>query len=194
MYSQQFTVCYFLVKSPLLRIRSYNFLRHRSVNCAPPPKKNPGSAPAVYIVTPFCPSGTRHFEHALISGYKVVDSKLTNWTVCTQGPGSHFCARKQSRTGRVRILQGYLKKGYDHVISECPAAFTVLGTRCLRNCPGNFPHLVPENQCLGTADTKWCCVHPLSTWYVTAYIITRFLSLRRDFESVLNKSTYKVVD
>ena len=119
----------------------------------------------VYIVTPFCPAGTHHFEHALISGYKVVDSKLTNWTVCTQGPGSHFCARKQSRTGRVRILQGYLKKGYDHVISECPAACTVLGTRCLRNCPGNCPNLVPENQCLGTAGTKWCCVHPLSTWY-----------------------------
>ena len=31
----------------------------------------------VYIVTPFCPAGTRHFEHALISDYKVVDSKLT---------------------------------------------------------------------------------------------------------------------
>ena len=44
MYSQQFTLCYFLVKSPLL-IRFKNFLRHRSVSGAPPPKKNPGSAP-----------------------------------------------------------------------------------------------------------------------------------------------------
>ena len=46
MYSQQFTLCYFLVKSPLLRIRFYNFLRHQSVSGAPPPKKNPWSAPA----------------------------------------------------------------------------------------------------------------------------------------------------
>ena len=45
MYSQQFTLCYFLVKSPLLRIRFYNFLRHQSVSGASPPKKNPGSAP-----------------------------------------------------------------------------------------------------------------------------------------------------
>ena len=45
MYSQQFTLCYFLVKSPLLRIRFKNFLRHQSVSGAPPPKKNPGSAP-----------------------------------------------------------------------------------------------------------------------------------------------------
>ena len=45
MYSQQFTLCYFLVKSPLLRIRFYNFLRHQSVSGAPPLKKNPGSAP-----------------------------------------------------------------------------------------------------------------------------------------------------
>ena len=45
MYSQQFTLCYFLVKSPLLRIRFKNFLRHQSVSGAPPPKKNPGPAP-----------------------------------------------------------------------------------------------------------------------------------------------------
>ena len=44
MYSQQFTLCYFLVKSPLFRIHFYNFLRHQSVSGAPPPKKNPGSA------------------------------------------------------------------------------------------------------------------------------------------------------
>ena len=48
MYSQQFTLCYFLVKSPLL-IRFKNFLRHRSVSGAPPPKKNPASAPDVYF-------------------------------------------------------------------------------------------------------------------------------------------------
>ena len=47
MYSQQFTLCYFLVKSPLLRIRFYNFLRHQSVSSAPPPKKNPVSAPGL---------------------------------------------------------------------------------------------------------------------------------------------------
>ena len=46
MYSQQFTLCYYPVKSPRLRIRFYNFLRHQSVSGAPPPKKNPGSAPA----------------------------------------------------------------------------------------------------------------------------------------------------
>ena len=44
-YSQQFTLCYFPVKSPLLRIRFKNFLRHQSVSGAPPPKKNPGPAP-----------------------------------------------------------------------------------------------------------------------------------------------------
>ena len=49
MYSQQFTLCYFLVKSPLLRIRFYNFLRHQSVSGAPPPKKNPRSAPGLVI-------------------------------------------------------------------------------------------------------------------------------------------------
>ena len=48
MYSQQFTLCYFLVKSPLLRICFWNFLRHQSVSGAPPPKKNPGSAPALW--------------------------------------------------------------------------------------------------------------------------------------------------
>ena len=45
MYSQQLTLCYFLVKSPLLRIRFQNILRHQSVSGAPPSKKNPGSAP-----------------------------------------------------------------------------------------------------------------------------------------------------
>ena len=25
--------------------------------------------------------------------------------------------------------------------------------------------------------TKWCCVHSLSTWYVTVYIITVFIRL-----------------
>ena len=49
MYSQQFTLCYVRVKSPLLRIRFYNFLRHQSVSGAPPPKKTPGSAPALHV-------------------------------------------------------------------------------------------------------------------------------------------------
>ena len=49
-YSQQFTLCYFPVKSPLLRIRSQNFLRHRSVSGAPPPEKNPGSPPPLGLV------------------------------------------------------------------------------------------------------------------------------------------------
>ena len=89
-----------------------------------------------------------------------------------------LCPKTRSNQHRVLILHGYLQKGYDHVISECPAAFTVLGTRCLRNYPGNCPHLVPENQYLGTG-TKWCCVHRLSIWYVTAYIITRFHSSSR---------------
>ena len=38
------------------------------------------------------------------------------------------------------------------------------------------PHLVLENQCLGTG-TKCCCVQILSTWYVTVYIITVFIRL-----------------
>ena len=42
----------------------------------------------------------------------------------------------------------------------------------LRGCP----HLVLENQCLGTG-TKRCCVQILSTWYVTVYIITVFIRL-----------------
>ena len=92
-----------------------------------------------------------------------------------------LCPKTRSNQHCVLILHGFLQKGYDHIISKCPAACTVLGTRCLRNCPGNCPHLVPENQCLGTG-TKLGCVHRLSTWYVTAYIITPFNSLRRDFE------------
>ena len=50
MYSQQFTLCYVPVKSPLLHIRFYNFLRHQPVTGAPPPKKNPGSAPVSNIL------------------------------------------------------------------------------------------------------------------------------------------------
>ena len=42
----------------------------------------------------------------------------------------------------------------------------------LRGCP----HLLLENQCLGTG-TKRCCVQILSTWYVTVYIITVFIRL-----------------
>ena len=63
-----------------------------------------------------------------------MDSKLTK-TVFTQGPGSPYCAQKQARTSTVFGFCMYLKKGYDHVISECPAACTLLGKRCLRNCP-----------------------------------------------------------
>ena len=37
------------------------------------------------------------------------------------------------------------------------------GTVSIRGCP----HLVPGNQCLATG-TKWCCVHTLSTRYVTS--------------------------
>ena len=41
------------------------------------------------------------------------------------------------------------------------------------------PHLVPESHCLGSG-TKWCCVHTMSTRYVTVYIVnssqTPFLS------------------
>ena len=50
MYSQQFTLCYCLVKSLLLRI----CLRHQSVitffSGASPPKKNPGSAPVLCLL------------------------------------------------------------------------------------------------------------------------------------------------
>ena len=42
----------------------------------------------------------------------------------------------------------------------------------VRGCP----HLVLENQCLGIG-TKWFCVHILSTWYVTVYMITVFIRL-----------------
>ena len=50
MYSQQFTLCYSLVKSLLLRI----CLRHQSVipflSGAPPPKKNPVSGPVLFLL------------------------------------------------------------------------------------------------------------------------------------------------
>ena len=45
------------------------------------------------------------------------------------------------------------------------------------------PHFVPRNQCLGTRGTKWCCVHTLSTRYVTVYIGTPFRPIRRHFET-----------
>ena len=53
LYSQQFTLCYWLVKSLLLRIRFYNLFTSAVsyeislVSGAPPPKKNHGSAPAL---------------------------------------------------------------------------------------------------------------------------------------------------
>ena len=40
-----------------------------------------------------------------------------------------------------------------------------LSMETFRGCP----HLVLGNQCLGTG-TKWCCVHTLSTRYVSVYI------------------------
>ena len=131
----------------------------------------------VYIVAPFCP-GIRHFETCAYQRLK--SSGLKTNKNCVQA-GTRLpllCPKTRSNQHRVRILHGYLKKGYVQIITERPAACTVLGTRCLRNCP----HLVPENQCLGTG-TKWRCVHRLTVPdTVTAYIITRFCSLRRNFE------------
>ena len=48
----------------------------------------------------------------------------------------------------------------------------------LRGCP----HLVLGNQCLGTG-TTWCCVHTLSTRYVSVYIVTPFRPVRRHFQT-----------
>ena len=64
-----------------------------------------------------------------------MDSKLTK-TVCTQGPGSHFCPQKQGRTSTPCSDSAWLleKRVWSRNIS-CPAACTVLGKRCLRNCP-----------------------------------------------------------
>ena len=47
----------------------------------------------------------------------------------------------------------------------------------IRGCPD----LVLGNQCLGNS-TKWCCVHTLSTWYMTVYIVTPFCPVRCHFE------------
>ena len=43
-------------------------------------------------------------------------------------------------------------------------------------------HLMLGNQCLGTG-TKWCCVHTLSTRYLTVYIVTLFRPIRLHFET-----------
>ena len=97
MYSQQFTLCYFPVKSPLLRIRSQNFLRHRSVSGAPPPEKNPGSAPVnsfVFSKLYYCSSvwsntsssnirklqGVQNFAARIVSGTRKFDH------VCISSP------------------------------------------------------------------------------------------------------------
>ena len=48
----------------------------------------------------------------------------------------------------------------------------------VRGCP----QLMPGNQCLGTG-TKWCCVHSLSTRYVTVYKVTLFCPIRLHFET-----------
>ena len=42
--------------------------------------------------------------------------------------------------------------------------------RKLTSFYGPVHSFVPGNQCLGTG-TKWCCVHTLSTRYVTVYIV-----------------------
>ena len=88
----------------------------------------------VYIVAPFCP-GIRHFETCAYQRLK--SSGLKTNKNCVQA-GTRLpllCPKTRSNQHRVRILHDYLKKGYDHVISACPAACTVLGKRCLRNCP-----------------------------------------------------------
>ena len=88
----------------------------------------------VYIVTPFCP-GTRHFETCAYQRLKSSGLKTNKNCVQTGTRFPLLCPKTRSNQHRVRILHDYLKKGYDHVISACPAACTVLGKRCLRNCP-----------------------------------------------------------
>ena len=62
--------------------------------------------------------------------------------------------------------------------------------RKLTSFYGPVHSFVPGNQCLGTG-TKWCCVHTLSTRYVTVYIVnsTQTPFLRRKLSS-----EYKAVD
>ena len=88
----------------------------------------------MYIVTPFCP-GIRHFETFAYERLKGSGLK-TNKNCVHKDPVPTFVPKNKVEPAlRVRILHDYLKKGYDHVISACPAACTVLGKRCLRNCP-----------------------------------------------------------
>ena len=88
----------------------------------------------VYVVIPVCP-GARHFETCAYERLKGSGLKTNKNYVYTGTRFPLLCPKTRSNQHRVRILHDYSKKGYDHVISECPAARTVLGKRCLRNCP-----------------------------------------------------------
>ena len=102
----------------------------------------------VYIVTPFCP-GIRHFEICAYQRFK--SSGLKTNKNCVQA-GTRFpllCSKTRSNQHHVRILHGYLKKGYVYIITERPAACTVLGT----------------------CAWCWCCVHRLSSLNKSTYKI-----------------------
>ena len=92
MYSQQFTLCYVLVKSPLLRIRFYNFLRHQSVSGAPPPKKSPGSAPTPRETSP---AGKSEEKRLFSQANSYAEARKLNagdfWETALSGRHVKFC-------------------------------------------------------------------------------------------------------
>ena len=125
MYSQQFTLCYFPVKSPLLRIRSQNFLRHRSVSGAPPPEKNPGSPPGACPCEYFprnCGSSTRYPGSTSLLQQKIIywtNKEVDSWQgieSCTRSCLSDALALPASWSSRPELLKNitsaYVTSGF----------------------------------------------------------------------------------
>ena len=110
--------------------------------------------------------------HPLESCFPWTPPPLTPWKLWPLNPPPPWNFQGSSVEGIGYFLE-------PHILT-CVKLYLLMSNFSPFTTSWGYPDFVLRNQCLVTS-TKWCCVHTLSTQYVTVYIVTPFRLVRLPF-------------